>query len=89
MDFESGIEQWSALYHNSFILGHSCSRNVAWVVYEKAAGVLHPSERSDQSHSSWFDPNGLNELIHCCMPYFLVHFFLLGPAVLPLTTPEI
>lgn len=31
----------------------------------------------------------LNELIHCCMPYFLVNFFLLGPAVLPLTTPEI
>jgi len=26
----------------------------------------------------------LNELIHCCMPYFLVHFFLLGPAYLPL-----
>ncbi|KAG4208468.1 hypothetical protein ERO13_A03G133720v2 [Gossypium hirsutum] len=30
----------------------------------------------------------LNELIHCCMPYFLVHFFLLGPAVLPLSTAE-
>ncbi|KAJ0725612.1 hypothetical protein HanPI659440_Chr12g0460841 [Helianthus annuus] len=21
---------YSALYHNSFILGHTCSRNVAW-----------------------------------------------------------
>lgn len=31
----------------------------------------------------------LNELIHLSMPYFLVNFFLLGPAVLPLNTPEI
>lgn len=39
---------YSALYHNSFILGHSCSRNVAWDIcrrwesYIRARGQTNP-----------------------------------------------
>lgn len=57
MDPESGIELWLI---RRYITIHSRALQFTkgGMGHLSAAGVLHPSERSDQSHSSWSDPNG-------------------------------
>jgi len=89
IDWESGIElslAYSALYHNSFIFSAVHER---WHGTSVGGGrVWHPSERSDQSNSSWSDPNG-----SCWMNWSIVvcpiSSFLPTWTRLPLTTPEI
>lgn len=91
IDFESGIELWLI---RRYITIHSFSGiavHETWHGTSVGGGSL-TSEREVRPIPFILVRSErilLNELIHCCMPYFLVNFFLLGPAVLPLTTPEI
>jgi len=90
MDFESGIEQWLI---RRYITIHSFSGIAVHETWHgtSVGGGSQPSEREVRPIPFILVRSErilLNELIHCCMPYFLVHFFLLEPAVLPLITPE-
>ena len=91
IDFESGIEQWLI---RRYITIHSFSGIAVHETWHgtSVGGGSQPSEREVRPIIPFTLVQSerilLNELIHCCMPYFLVHFFLLGPAVLPLSTAE-
>ena len=57
INFESGIEQWLI---RRYITIHSFSGIAVHETWHgtSVGGGLIPSERSNQSHSSWSDPNG-------------------------------
>ena len=82
MDFESGIELWLI---RRYITIHSFSGiavHERWHGASVGGGSL-TSEREVRPIPFILVRSErilLNELIHCCMPYFLVNFFLLGPA---------
>ena len=82
IDFESGIGQWLI---RRYITIHSFSGiavHETWHGTSVGGGSL-TSEREVRPIPFILVRSErilLNELIHCCMPYFLVNFFLLGPA---------
>lgn len=91
IDFESGIEQWLI---RRYITIHSFSGIVVherWHGTSVGGGSL-TSEREVRPIPFILVRSErilLNELIHCWMPLSIkVNFLLLGPAVLPLSTPE-
>ena len=43
---------YSALYHNSFILGHSCSRNVAWDICRRRESDIRARVQTNPIHQS-------------------------------------
>lgn len=55
---------YSALYHNSFILGHSCSRNVAWDICRRRESDIRARGQTNPIHPGpirtdlveWIDP---------------------------------
>lgn len=55
---------YSALYHNSFILGHSCSRNVAWDICRRRESYIRARGQTNPIHPGpirtdlveWIDP---------------------------------